>query len=834
MKRQLTKIFINLIKLSTMRTLKLVVMAIMTLVVGCQKFEQNNTDNPKDRTEQQGSNKDTNKNDKDNKPDDQQRVKPNPTPSFATGVVRLSPEEYQKVPLAKFPATGDNELPNEFSLNYPKENIPNQKEMGSCVAFSLASSLYHQLMHEKLHVSYSDRSMYPSPAFIYNQAKYSDCETGTIVVKAIELLEDKGVCYEKDMPYDPTDCWRQPTKEQLEKAKDFRIKGFSRVDLTPTAFARALTLGYPIIVTAEVSEGFREAFFKGEIWRPSESGPKGKSYHCFNIIGYQKDASTGKFILQGYNSWGDGAAQGRLLLSEDLLRRNYIVEAYILTLFDDYPLGEKTKPKKEALTVSSSSLDFGEIYRNTLVEKQLTLTANQDVIIKSIIMDDALNYDVQSYEFSLTQGASKNLIIRCKAKELGKLNTRLTITYQVKGEIRDLVMAVNAVSIEKETPPEHIQVDKEELRFYNVSVGEEDRNTINLTLLSGEDTSVSVQLSGDISHFQTLSKVYLYKNNRQTASIGVTYRPRSAGTHRAQLLLTSPNGFNKEVSLLGQAKQPEPEHDDIEIDTPNIDFGTIQLQQGSSVTKLKSFRVTNNNQADVTLTLSSNTDAYTVSPEKVTISPRNTQTITVRLNVRGEGYYPGSIRVQSTRGYEERIQLSGQVVEQQRNDDRGDDRDRDNDRGDNRRDDNHRDHNDQDRRQEQARYRVEVVPVSTIRSGECSGLDKVTFTGKITGENSTVQQAANGDLIINIRIRKTDGGVYIRSGRFFIKYNSFCNLAIDRKGVAYEAGIYEITTSLRMSSDIVGRVIYLQTNADKLPNGEDGERNYCAIKVLKN
>ena len=86
------KVFINL-KLSTMRTFKLIVMTIMTLVVGCQKFEQNNTDNPKakDPTEQQGSDTNngnrTDKNDKGNKPDDQQRVEPNPTPSFATGWV---------------------------------------------------------------------------------------------------------------------------------------------------------------------------------------------------------------------------------------------------------------------------------------------------------------------------------------------------------------------------------------------------------------------------------------------------------------------------------------------------------------------------------------------------------------------------------------------------------------------------------------------------------------------------------------------------------------------------------------------------------------------------
>ena len=814
--KQILKNFSNclIFKIITMKkVISLLVIAVLLSLSACMKFEL-----PQEKTTEQGSNKDTNDGNTDRNDKNKDESKPKP-PTFATGVVRLSPEDYAKIPKAKFPATGDENLPDEFMLDYPKNNIPSQQAQGSCVAFSLCSALYVKLMHERMHIPYEDRSRYPSAAFIYNQSKYSDCETGTIVVKAINLLEDKGVCYEKDMPYDPNDCWRQPTKEQLEKGQHFRIKGFSRIEITPTAFARALTLGYPIIATADVSgKSFQEAFFnKGKIWNPM-SVDRGESYHCVNIIGYDKNNKT--FTI--FNSWGDGANKGRVLMSEEAIR-THIVEAYILELFDTYS-EDDADSQKDPLTVTPSSIDFGEIDdAKNLSDKPLIIKANKDITIKSLTVSDTKNFEVQSYESVLSAGTSKSLVVRAYPKEAGNLKANVVITYEVRGERKTLEVPLSVHSKKGEVPPEEkerIDLDKSELAFYNVVVGQQDRGIINLTLISGEDTNVSIQLSDEVN-FQTLSKVYLYKNSRQTASIGVTYRPRSAGTHRAKLLLTSPNGFNKEVSLLGQAKQPEPEHDDIEIDTPNIDFGTIQLQQGSSVTKLKSFRVTNNNnQADVTLTLSSNTDAYTVSPEKVTISPRNTQTITVRLNVRGEGYYPGSIRVQSTRGYEERIQLSGQVVEQQRNDDRGDD--------------NHRDHNDQDRRQEQARYRVEVVPVSTIRSGECSGLDKVTFTGKITGENSTVQQAANGDLIINIRIRKTDGGVYIRSGRFFIKYNSFCNLAIDRKGVAYEAGIYEITTSLRMSSDIVGRVIYLQTNADKLPNGEDGERNYCAIKVLKN
>lgn len=90
--KRVTKVF-NLIKLSTtMKTILKTTLVVMmaTILIGCQKIEQDNTD--KGRTEQQGS-KDTNngnktdKNDKGNKPDDQQRVKPNPTPSFATGWV---------------------------------------------------------------------------------------------------------------------------------------------------------------------------------------------------------------------------------------------------------------------------------------------------------------------------------------------------------------------------------------------------------------------------------------------------------------------------------------------------------------------------------------------------------------------------------------------------------------------------------------------------------------------------------------------------------------------------------------------------------------------------
>ena len=160
-----------------MRTLKLVVMTIMTLVVGCQKFEQNNTDNPKDRTEQQGS-KDTNngnktdKNDKGNKPDDQQ-AKPRPIPTFATGwipntkkiknpgatSVRVEKGKERKVRLEGFPYSVD-------AISYY-----NQYTQFSCTSHGIAMSLSWQINYKRRHLALSDREFLLSRSYLYNQIK---------------------------------------------------------------------------------------------------------------------------------------------------------------------------------------------------------------------------------------------------------------------------------------------------------------------------------------------------------------------------------------------------------------------------------------------------------------------------------------------------------------------------------------------------------------------------------------------------------------------------------------------------------------------------------------
>ena len=132
----------------------------------------------------------------------------------------------------------------------------------------------------------------------------------------------------------------------------------------------------------------------------------------------------------------------------------------------------------------------------------------------------------------------------------------------------------------------------------------------------------------------------------------------------------------------------------------------------------------------------------------------------------------------------------------------------------------------------QQTYSVNVEWVPYLSAETCR-IGQETVIGNITGAATTIQVDNGGNLRITLRVRKTDGGTFSRGGRFFVKYDNFCNKAIDEEGKPYQSGIYEITETITLSSteiDAQGKVIYLLTRAQ----GGTNERNYCAIRITPN
>ena len=393
------KVFINL-KLSTMRTFKLIVMTIMTLVVGCQKFEQNNTDNPKakDPTEQQGSDTNngnrTDKNDKGNKPDDQQRVEPNPTPSFATGwvPVKKNSKYAGNVPI-RFDRAQETKMRLEgFPYDTKEMLYYTQLQQGSCTSFAVSIAISYQANFMRRHLSFKDESFFLSPSYLYNVLKgIGPCETaGSSIEASLQRICDKGIPRELEFRYDASTCSAIPDPKIDELAAYTRIKSFDPLQLSFDSFTGALSQGYPIIIGAYLNQKFFDLYREGGDYiytkEDYDQGGEIVGSHAMTVIGFDQDEGSITLI----NSWGSGIGWKKTgyvkvhkSLIGSMIAAAYYVDnknLYDYKPYDDAPNPPDPAPNEIRIATNTSHMIFTS--DNGEVQKQrLTITNNGSSVV---------------------------------------------------------------------------------------------------------------------------------------------------------------------------------------------------------------------------------------------------------------------------------------------------------------------------------------------------------------------------------------------------------------------------------------------------------------------
>ena len=397
--KRVTKIFINLIKLSTtMKTiLKTALVVMMAILIGCQKIEQDNTD--KGRTEQQDS-KDTNngnkadKNDKGNKPDDQQRVKPNPTPSFATGwvPVKKNSKYAGNVPI-RFDRAQETKMRLEgFPYDTKEMLYYTQLQQGSCTSFAVSIAISYQANFMRRHLSFKDESFFLSPSYLYNVLKgIGPCETaGSSIEASLQRICDKGIPRELEFRYDASTCSAIPDPRIDELAAYTRIKSFDPVQLSFDSFTGALSQGYPIIIGAYLNQKFFDLYREGGdyIYRKEdyEEGGEIVGSHAMTVIGFDQEEGTITLI----NSWGSGIGWKKTgyvkvhkSLIGSMIAAAYYVDnknLYDYKPYDDAPNPPDPAPNEIRIATNTSHMIFTS--DNGEVQKQrLTITNNGSSVV---------------------------------------------------------------------------------------------------------------------------------------------------------------------------------------------------------------------------------------------------------------------------------------------------------------------------------------------------------------------------------------------------------------------------------------------------------------------
>ena len=215
--------------------------------------------------------------------------------SFATGL-EFEPETVYR----SFPAVGTYRafLPPTADLSAFLLPPRSQGAQSSCVAWATSYGLRGYYENRRRGGTTTPAAF--SPAFVYNQIKNhaADCEVGTSISDALNLLKRVGTVPWSRFPYDPKDCSRLPDPNLAEDARPYRISDWQRVNYNRIDDVKGqIYAGNPVVVGMMVNKAFHRLHGDAVFEDPTSDG----SGHAMVVVGY--DDTRQAFRL--FNSWGD-------------------------------------------------------------------------------------------------------------------------------------------------------------------------------------------------------------------------------------------------------------------------------------------------------------------------------------------------------------------------------------------------------------------------------------------------------------------------------------------------------------------------------------------------
>jgi hypothetical protein len=228
---------------------------------------------------------------------------------LATGGI-LDPRQFARAKIYESLSDDDskNPLPESSNLQKYAPPVGDQGHQGSCVAWSSAYGA--RTILEAARSGQDPNSIKFSPAFLYNQIGMDGCD-GSYIVKAMEFMTQRGAVSYDQFPYSDQDCARQPDKQLLDMARQYRMRGANRLtygDRTDAIDIRAirenLSQGAPVVIGMMVGGSYMQPMMGQDVWNPTEEDRSmmGFGGHAQCVVGYDDKKYGGAFLIM--NSWG--------------------------------------------------------------------------------------------------------------------------------------------------------------------------------------------------------------------------------------------------------------------------------------------------------------------------------------------------------------------------------------------------------------------------------------------------------------------------------------------------------------------------------------------------
>lgn len=195
----------------------------------------------------------------------------------------------------------DELIPDTYEIPDFLPQVRSQGKQGSCVGWATGYYLKsYQENFEDSENSIALNSNEMSPSYVYNQIKIGDCDSGSSIQDALELLSDQGIVDLTEMPYDQNQCDIQPNESQKEQAQVNKIESFYYLNesLVFDQTKAFLLKNQPVVIAVTLDRSYFGAK-DGDIYVYRKfKNPAGG--HAMLVVGYDDDKQAFKAV----NSWG--------------------------------------------------------------------------------------------------------------------------------------------------------------------------------------------------------------------------------------------------------------------------------------------------------------------------------------------------------------------------------------------------------------------------------------------------------------------------------------------------------------------------------------------------
>ena len=238
--------------------------------------------------------------------------------------------------------------------NMPYKQIENQLRLSSCVANATVSALETLARRNRINKDYSRLFVYYNIREPYPQLR--DRDGGAYLSDGFKSVYYWGVCEEKLWPYNPDLVNTKPSATAYERAKEYKVKEYARIDGVGAFKSQSgidshliilhlLQEGFPIAIAIHLSYRFGSMPNDFEHQLEYYQGVQGGEpffNHAMLIVGY--DSESDSYIIQ--NSWGrEWGAEGLCVIKREVFERD-VFDAWVCTKFykfENTPYGAKIK-----------------------------------------------------------------------------------------------------------------------------------------------------------------------------------------------------------------------------------------------------------------------------------------------------------------------------------------------------------------------------------------------------------------------------------------------------------------------------------------------------------